>query len=273
MKPAEFGYERPESLEAARAILKSDGEAVPLAGGQSLVPMMNFRLARPSVVVDLSGIVELGGISEEEGRLKVGAMTTFAKLAGSDHSTKVPLIAKALPTIAHPAIRNRGTLGGSLALADPAAEMPAVALVLEARMHVTGSDGIHDVEATDWFLGAYETALEPGELLVSASFPLAGESDAFGFHEIARRHGDYAMAGAAVARVGGEMRVAVFGVRDGAQRVPAAEVVLERDGSDLGGAADALDEVEVSGDFNGDEATKRHLARVALKRALEEMGE
>lgn len=273
MKPAEFDYERPETLKAALALMQGDGEAMALAGGQSLMAMMNFRVARPGLLVDLNGIADLAGIAVEGDRLRIGAMTRYAALEASrEVREQTPLVAKALPSIAHPAIRNRGTLGGSLALADPAAELPAVALALGATLHAAGRDGTRDIAADDFFLGAFETALQPGELLTAASFPVASQGDRFGFYEIARRHGDYAMAGVAVARTAGGVRLALFGIGDGAMRAVKAEGVLTDDPANSGGAAAALDDLDISGDANGDAATKLHLARVALKRALRETG-
>lgn len=272
MKASQFSYARPDTLEEALALM-ADEEAEPmaLAGGQSLMPMMNFRVARPGVLVDLNRIPGLSGIEEEAGRVRIGAMTRYRDLAASDVvSARLPLVSAALPHIAHAAIRNRGTIGGSLALADPAAEMPAVALALGATLHLVSKDGPRDVPADDFFLGAYDTALEQGELVAGVSFPAAGQGDRFGFHEIVRRHGDYAMAGAVVAAAGGAVRVAFFGVGDGAMRVPAAEAALGADLSGIDAAVGALSELEVAGDLNGDEATKRHLAGVALRRAVAE---
>ena len=271
MKPASFDYERPETLDAALALMADTArEPAALAGGQSLMPMMNFRIARPGVLVDLNRVPGLSGISVSDGLMRIGAMTRYADLAASSEiAQSAPLIAKALPHIAHPAIRNRATLGGSLALADPAAEMPAVALALGAVLHVAGPGGTRDIPADDFFLAAYETALEPGELLVAASFP-AVASAAYGFHEIARRHGDYALAGAAVARSDGTTRVALFGIGDGAVRARAAEAVLDRAPDDVDGAVSALDDLAITGD-DAEARTRRHFARVALSRALTEM--
>lgn len=272
MKASQFSYARPDTLEEALALMAHEGtEPMALAGGQSLMPMMNFRVARPGVLVDLNRVPGLSGIVEGDATVRIGAMTRYRDLAASDVvAARLPLVAAALPHIAHAAIRNRGTIGGSMALADPAAEMPAVALALGATLHLVSRDGPRDVPADEFFLGAYETALMQGELVAGVSFPAAGQADRFGFHEIVRRHGDYAMAGAVVAAGGGTVRVAFFGVGDGALRVPAAEAALGADLSGIDAAVDALSELEVAGDLNGDEATKRHLAGVALRRAVAE---
>lgn len=246
-----------------------EAEAMPIAGGQSLVPMMNFRIARPGVLVDLGRVPGLDGITLEEGRLRIGAMTRYAALAGSDVVARAaPLIARVLPQIAHPAIRNRGTIGGSLALSDPAAEMPAIALVLGATLHVAGPEGERDIPAESFFHGMYDNALEPGELLTAVSFPAAAAEDRFGFHEIARRHGDYAMAGAMVARMQGAHRVSLFGIAGCATRAPLVEAALDTGASF---AAEHLDDIEFAGDLNGGPELKRHWATVAVRRALEDM--
>ncbi len=272
MKASRFSYARPSSLDEALALMADEGaEPMALAGGQSLMPMMNFRVARPGVLVDLNRIEGLSGIGETGNGIRIGAMTRYSDLAASDVVAKrLPLVAAALPHIAHPAIRNRGTIGGSLALADPAAELPAVALALGATLHLVSQGGTRDVAADDYFLGAYDTALEPGELIAAVTFPKAGQGDRFGFHEIVRRHGDYAMAGAVVAVTGGTPRVAFFAGGDGALRHPPAEAALGPDLSGIDAAVATLADLEVAGDLNGDEATKRHLAGVALRRAVTE---
>jgi carbon-monoxide dehydrogenase medium subunit len=269
MKPGEFRYERPASLADALALMGQD-EVAALAGGQSLMPMMNFRVAQPEVLVDLGGIAELSGIERADGAMRIGAMTRYVDImAHHGLPAQLPLVAMALPHVAHSAIRNRGTLGGSLALADPAAEMPAVARVLGASLHLAGASGVRSVAADDFFLGAYETALEPGELLTAIEFPVAQDGDRYGFHEVARRHGDYAMAGVAVAVRGGQPAIAFFSVADGAVRAPAAEAALAADPQDIDAAVEALGEIQFAGDLNAGEAMKRHLAGVVLRRAWE----
>lgn len=278
MKPAEFTYERPGDLGEALALLGNpDIDASPLAGGQSLMPMMNFRMAQPKTLVDLNGLEELRGIRLDGGVLRIGAMTRYAELAASDEVRRhAPLIGLALPHIAHAAIRNRGTIGGSVSLADPAAEMPALMLALAARITVQSAAGERTIAADDFFLGLYETALEPGELVTEIALPQASVSQRCGFYELARRHGDYAMAGVAVTAEATEQhRVAFFGVSDRAVRAKGAETALDGqpagDPQALEAAVAALDEIEFSADLNGAEATKRHLAGVVLKRALETM--
>lgn len=272
MKPQDFRYERPGSLDEALALLaEPENEAQPLAGGQSLMPMMNFRLAAPEILVDLDGIPGLDGIREDEDEIVIGAMTRYCDLMRSDLvGNGVPLLARALPDIAHPAIRNRGTLGGSVGLSDPAAESPAVLLALDATVELASASGTRRMAAEGFFLGLYETAREPEELITAIRFPKAGASDRFGFYEIARRHGDYAMIGVAVARAP-DWRVAFFSVADRPLRAEAAEAALETDSADMAAAIAALSELEIDGDRHGDPDVKRHLAGVALRRAIEGM--
>ncbi len=274
MKPAEFKYERPESLADAIDILGDPSvDAAALAGGQSLMPMMNFRLAQPDVLVDLNDIAELRGISVDGERLRVGAMSRFSEVASfRDLELLAPLLAKSLPHIAHSAIRNRGTIGGSLALADPAAELPAVVLAIQAVIHVIGPNGERHLAADDFFFGPYETALEPGELIKSVSIPIPipDPVTGFGFSELTRRHGDYAMAGAAVARTSRATRVALFSVAERALRAARAETILTLNSTDLDNAVAALEDIRFVGDLNGGAELKRHWAGVVLRRAWAE---
>jgi len=269
VKAQDFRYERPSTMDEALAILAgADGEAQPLAGGQSLMPMMNFRLAAPEILIDLGGVPELSGICEDGGEVVIGAMTRYRDLMASDLVTRgVPLLAQALPHIAHPAIRNRGTLGGSLALSDPAAESPAVLLALGGTVDLRSSDGARNVAADDFFFGLYETARQPEELITAIRLPRAGEGDRFGFYEITRRHGDYAMIGVAVAQAP-DWRIAFFSVAGTPLRATDAEAALNADASDIDGAVAALASLEIDGDRHGDPAMKRHLAGVALRRAI-----
>ena len=266
----EFNYHRPTSIEDASKLLAENGEASLVAGGMTLLPTMKLRLAQPSDLVDLSGIDGLDGINDTGDAIEIGAMTRHADVAGSDVvRNAIPALADLADGIGDAQVRNRGTIGGSLALADPAAELPAVALALAATVHLASTNGGRDVAADDFFLGAYETAREPHELVTGVSFPVAANGDRFGFHEITRRHGDYAMAGVAVASSGGSARAAFFAIGDGAMRSAEVEAALGADLAGVDAAVEALAELQISGDLNGDEATKRHLAGVALRRAVE----
>jgi CO/xanthine dehydrogenase FAD-binding subunit len=209
MKPAKFDYLRPESLDEALAMLSADDGERPIAGGQSLLPLMNLRLARPSALIDV-GRLPLRFIEEEPGGLRIGALVTHAELERSPVvRTRAPLLARAAHAVGHLAIRARGTLGGSLAHADPAAEELAAVIALDAELEVRSLRGVRTLRATELGLGPWTTALESDELVVAVRFsaPPLG----WGFSEFALRSGDFALAGACVALVAGGLRVAVFG--------------------------------------------------------------
>jgi carbon-monoxide dehydrogenase medium subunit len=242
VKPAPFAYHRPGSLVEALELLAADPDAKPLAGGQSLVPMLNFRLARPSALVDLGRVEELAGIRAEPGALVVGAMTRQWDL---EHSAGAhPLLREALAHVGHTATRCRGTVGGSLVHADPTAELPVCALALGAELVVDGPGGRRTVPAEEFFVSVFTTALEPGELLVEVRFPQPYGGCAFEEH--AHRHGDFAVVCVAVA---GD-RVALGGV--------GATPVLY-DGGDI----------EPIGDLFAPSGYKRQLARTLIERARE----
>ncbi|RZW11845.1 MAG: xanthine dehydrogenase family protein subunit M [Rhodobacteraceae bacterium] len=278
MKAPDFQYQRPRSLDDALALL-AEGDGTPLAGGQSLMPMMNFRIAAPEVLVDLNGIEDLAGIQVSDGWIRIGAMTRYRTLEDADEIAEgAPLVARALPFIAHPAIRNRGTVGGSCALADPAAELPALLLALGAEVGLQSRTGTRRVSADDFFLGLYETARSEDELVVAIHLPVQGAGQRIGFHEITRRHGDYAMAGCAIVASGdlSDVRIALFGVSDRALRATAAEAALagsKGDDAAVQAAVEALGDIEFSEDMHAGAATKQHLAGVALKRAWQEVME
>lgn len=274
MKAPQFEYARPDTLEAALALLNdADIDAAPLAGGQSLMPMMNFRMAAPDLLVDLNRIPGLSGVSDAGDHLRIGAMTRYASLETDPLiAAHVPLFGMGLPHIAHAAIRNRGTIGGSVSLADPAAEMPALLLALEATIEVQGPSGARKIPADDFFVGMYETAVDPGELVTAILVPKAQPEDRFGFYELARRHGDYAIAGVAIAARGTPQitasRIAFFSVTDKAVRSGLAEAALS--GAEPGSVeVPELTDIEFTGDLNGSPETKAHLTRVVLTRALE----
>lgn len=272
MKAPDFDYQRPTSLDAALAMLAEyDGGAMPLAGGQSLMPMMNFRVASPEVLIDLADVAELRGITRDGGTVRIGAMTRYAQLmADAIVLADIPLFAMALPHIAHDAIRNRGTIGGSLALADPAAEMPALMLALDAKIEVAGASGTRAIKAEDFFLGYFETTLEEDELITAILIPAASTAQQFGFHELTQRHGDYALAGVALACSDSTYRIAFFGVADRAVRVPALEDALGNN-TEMKIALTHLGDIEFTDDLKASAATRQRLAGVALTRALEGM--
>ena len=279
MKPAPFAYVRPASLEDAIAVLDEHGEdARVLAGGQSLMATLNMRLSAPEVLVDIGRVPGLAGIEDTDDGLRIGAMTRHAEVEASDLvASRAPLIASAMPHIAHPAVRNCGTFGGSIALADPAAELPACAVALGARMTIAGKGGTRTVAAEAFFRGLYETALEPGEVLTAIDVPGIGENWKSGFMELARRHGDYAMIGLAahVEMEGGRFgqgRLVFFGVGERPVSAVRSAALLEGESwsEALGDRlADALkQELDPFEDLNADAAMRRHLAGVLVRRTL-----
>ena len=279
MKAAAFDYTKVSTVdEAVQVLARHAGSAQILAGGQSLMAMMNLRLAQPQLLVDISGIASLKGIQVQGQVLHIGALTTHHALLQSDLVARhAPLLAQAVPHVAHLAIRNVGTIGGSLALADPAAEYPAVALALNATLVAMGPKGQRRIAVADYFKGLYQTALAPDELLLGVEIPLAQSNQRFHFDELSRRRGDYAMVGLAcaltldAARVK-EARLALLAVGDGpvlalgAMKALAGQSITE---ATIQAAQQALaQDLQPNGDLQADPATKIHLARVLLGRAL-----
>lgn len=287
MKPAPFDYLAPDSLDAALdALARHGGDAKILAGGQSLIPVMSFRLAQPSILVDLNKISELSFLRRgEDGGLSIGAMTRQRRLERDPLVAEAaPLLREAVPWIAHPQIRNRGTLGGSLSHADPAAELPAIALALRARLRLRKAGGDRWVEAGDFFAGLFTTALEPDEILVEAAIPPLAPRTGWAFLEVARRHGDYAQVGvAALVTLGDddrcrEARLVYLSVGDAP--VEAREAALLLAGQEITPAAieaaaekASRDEMSPRGDVHASPEFKRHLARVLTGRALRRAAE
>jgi len=282
MKAPRFAYARPASTAEALALLEEHGDdARVLAGGQSLVPILNFRLAAPKVLVDINRIAALSGIKVTRNHIRIGALTRHAELERSaDIARHLPIVAAAMPHIAHPAIRNRGTFGGSCALGDPAAELPACAIALGATFIVAGMKGERRIPAQDFFKGLYATALKAGELLVAAEFPLPKPGYASAFGELARRHGDYAMVGVAAhgstqGKKFSDMRVVFFGVADRPQRAGQLERALDSQPATAKAIAAALAGLDADlsprADLHGSAATKLHLAKVLAARVLKTM--
>ncbi|MCW5876107.1 MAG: xanthine dehydrogenase family protein subunit M [Anaerolineales bacterium] len=280
MKPAPFKYFAPDSLEAALELKAQHGdEAKPLAGGQSLIPAMNFRVAQPSILIDLNRIPELRGI-RANGALTIGGMTAQSA-AEKDAlvAQHTPLLHEAIPNIAHPQIRNRGTIGGSVAHADPAAELPVVCLALRARMLAQSQSGQRWIEAQQFFAGLFTTALSADELLTAVEFPLARERTGYAFLEVARRHGDYAMAGlAAVLALDengacSEARLVYLNVGDGpleATQAVASLVGKKPSEEAFAEAAQIASQVDMQpfGNLHATPDFQRHLSGVLTQRAL-----
>ena len=279
MKAPSFDYVRATSTAEVFALLQRHGDAARvLAGGQTLIATLNMRLSEPAVLIDVGGLDALRGITLAGGVLRIGALTTHAEIERSvlvaDH---LPLFAQAVPHIAHPAIRNRGTLGGSLAYADPAAEWPACALALGATMVVAGALGERRIAADAFFTGLFTTAMASDELLVACELPVRAPDERHAFDELARRHGDYAivgLAGRAVVRDGRlfDVRLAFLGVADRPLRVPRTEQAVQgRTGDDatLAVAVQTLRaELQPFGDLTNTPEMKRHLAGVLAQRVL-----
>ena len=225
MKPVRFDYRAPASLDEALPLLRL--ESAVLAGGQSLVPLLNLRLARPELVVDVNGIAELDYIRAGEGALRIGALTRQVALERSELvGRRWPLLHKAVRFVGHPQIRTRGTVGGSVAHADPAAELPAALIALGARFHLRSAGGARALGASEFFLGSLHTAREPDELLVEVEVPEQPEGAGSGFAEHARTHGDFATAGAAAVIAAGHAGIALLGAGPVPVRAEAAERAL-----------------------------------------------
>ncbi|WP_338828236.1 xanthine dehydrogenase family protein subunit M [Bradyrhizobium sp. 27S5] len=278
MKAAAFAYARATSVVNALELLAAHGDkAKVLSGGQSLMPAMNLRLLSPDIVVDIGGLAELRGIAVKGDVLVIGALTRHVDLLGSPEvALHAPLLRDAVAHVAHPAIRNRGTIGGSLAHADPASELPACVVALDATVIVRGPAGERRIAATGFFKGIYETALSPDELLVAVEVPVAGQGSTFSFQEYARRHGDYAIAGLAARAVVArgrftDLRLGFFAVGDRPLLASAADKLINASVTAvlLAEAATALaDELDPHEDQQASPAMRRHLATVLLRRCV-----
>jgi len=276
MKASAFSYARATSVVNALELLVAHGDkAKVLSGGQSLMPAMNLRLISPELIVDIGEIAELRGIAVRGGVLSIGALTRHVDLLRSPEITAhAPLLTEAVAYVAHPAIRNRGTLGGSLAHADPASELPACIVALDATIIVRGQTGERRITAGDFFTGIYETALSAQELLVAVELPVAQKNSAHFFHEFARRHGDYAIAGLAAQAIvqGGlftDLRTAFFAVGDRPILAKAATALINIGITPavLAEASTALgEELDPQEDQQASAAMRRHLAKILLAR-------
>ena len=279
MKLPPVEYEAPTTVaEAIDLLAEYSDEASVLAGGQSLIPLLALRLARPEVLIDINGIDELSGVSATDGWVAIGAMTREYVAEESEIvADAVPLLAAALPFIGHEAIRSRGTIGGSLAHADPAAELPAVARALDAEFVVRGPSGERVIPAAQWFEGYLTTARRSDELLLEVRFPAAGQGTGVSFQEVARRHGDFAMVGLAVSLglSGGmisDARLAFAGVSDVPVRAAAAEDLLvgERPSAELfeEAARRATGDIDPPADLHGSSDYRKTVAAAIVRRGL-----
>jgi len=285
VKPAPFAYHAPETVAEAVGLLTDHGdEAKILAGGQSLVPLLALRLTRFAHLVDLNRVAALQGVTRVDGYVEVGAMTRQAQVEGAAEVGSVPLLARAVPLIGHFQIRNRGTIGGSIAHADPASELPAVALALDAELVVTGPAGVRTVPAAGFFVSTWTTCLEPADVLTTVRFPVWTGRCGWAVEEFARRAGDFALAGAAAGvRLDAAGRVeraalSLFGMGSTPVRAGDAEAALVGadaatiDAQEIGrlAAADTNppDDVHASSSYR--KSVGAHLAARAVTRALEE---
>ena len=281
MKPAPFAYAKARTLKEAIALLsKHKDDARLLAGGQSLIATLNMRLSAPDLLIDINDIKGLDGIAKKGKTIEIGALARHTQVESSPLIAKhAPLIALAMPHIGHPAIRNRGTFGGSIAFADPAAELPACLLALGGEIEITGPQGKRKVKADAFFKGLFETALKPREVLTAVRVPVADKNTRVGFAELARRHGDYAVVGlAASARAAGKgkesklanVRLAFFGVGATPVRTKKAEAALAS--GDVEVAVAALD-LEPQDDVQATAEVKKHLAGVLLRGVAKQLME
>ncbi|GEO14882.1 FAD binding domain-containing protein [Microvirga aerophila] len=282
MKASDFNYVCPSSVEEATSLLALHGDgAKVIAGGQSLVPALNLRLLAPEILIDIGRIGTLRYISVADGMVRIGALARHVDLLNSQEIAEhVPLLAEAITYVAHPAIRNRGTIGGNLAHADPASELPACMMALDAVMVISGPSGERRVAASEFFLGIYETALAPDELLIGLEIPVTAAGSRFYFHEFSRRNGDFAIAGlAAQANVRDgtveSLRLAYFAI--GGRPTLAAHAAAKVARQPIGPAviADAqsalAEDLEPHDDQQASSAMRLHLAKVLLERCMSDL--
>ncbi|MEH2513789.1 carbon-monoxide dehydrogenase medium subunit [Nitrobacteraceae bacterium AZCC 1564] len=288
MIPGPFTYHRPADLnEAVKLLATLDGEARPLAGGHSLIPMMKLRLATPEHLIDLSGISNLRGVCRDGDKIVIGAMTTQHDLLASDEIAKaVPILHEATLVIADPQVRYRGTLGGNVANGDPGNDMPAVMMALNATYQLVGPSGSREVAATDFYQGAYFTALEPGEILTAVSIPAPqasqGETHGYAYEKLKRKVGDYATAAVAVVltMLGGKVATCRIGLTNLAETALLAEDAAKAvigtnfDGPSLQKAAAAAQAIMApAGDGRGPAEYRRYVGGVLVARALRRAAE
>jgi CO/xanthine dehydrogenase FAD-binding subunit len=279
MKPAKFDYVSPTTLEAAiEALVASNGEGKLLAGGQSLLPLLNFRMTRPAVLVDLNGIKGLSYIEERGGSIAIGALTRHRDLEHSPLVTsKLPVMSAAMRHVAHLAIRNRGTIGGSLSHADPAAELPMLSMFYDARISIQGPEGRRTIAAEEFFVDALTNCLEPEDIVVEIEFPVLVHHG-WAFEEVARRFGDFALASIAISVRRGatgleDARIAVMGVADTPLRLREAEEELVAmaldDESPKRFSEIVVSKISPNDDLHASGEYRKHLLAQLSKRALQ----
>mgnify|MGYP001029456094 FL=1 len=279
MKPPPFDYFAADCIEAAiQALADAGGDGKIIAGGQSLMPMLNFRLLRPSILIDINRIPDLAYVRDDGDEIRIGPLTRHRVLETSELIAKqFPVLHEAMGYVAHLAIRNRGTIGGSLSHADPAAELPMMSLLLDARLEVQSNAGRRTIEARDFFLGALTTALEDGDMLVEVRLPKLQEGTGWAFEEVARRSGDFALASVAVImssdgdRVS-DLRIGMMGVGETPMRATEAENILTGQRYSEAAVAAAVDAiraaVEPNTDLHASADYRRHLVGILAQQAL-----
>ena len=278
MKSPAFSYYEAKDLADAINVKKTDDDAVILAGGQSLLPTLNMRLSNPSVLIDIGKIKELREIKIEDGFLCIGAMSSHSKVMNNKDVNKVlPILNKILSQVAHPAIRNKGTHGGSVAYGDPAAELPAFAVLVDAQIVLSGSSGERIVSAKEFYKGLFETSINPDEILTSVKYPINQNNKQLFFDEITRRHGDYAMAGLVgsikqKSNINEEINLVFFGTGDKPNEAPKTCEYLLKNEYNYSNIKDILkNDIEFSSDISSSSDMKAHLSAILVGRMMKEL--
>ena len=278
MKSPAFSYYEAKDLADAINIKKTDDDAVILAGGQSLLPTLNMRLSNPSVLIDIGKIKELREIKIEGGYLSIGAMSSHSKvMSNKDVNEVLPILCKILSQVAHPAIRNKGTHGGSVAYGDPAAELPAFAVLVDAQIVLSGSSGERIVSAKEFYKGLFETSINPDEILTSVKYPINQNNKQLFFDEITRRHGDYAMAGLVgsikqKSNINEEINLVFFGTGDKPNEALKTCEYLLKNEYNYSNIKDILkNEIEFASDISSSSDMKAHLSAILVGRMMKEL--
>ena len=278
MKSPAFSYYEAKDLADAINIKKTDDDAVILAGGQSLLPTLNMRLSNPSVLIDIGKIKELREIKIEGGYLSIGAMSSHSKvMSNKDVNEVLPILCKILSQVAHPAIRNKGTHGGSVAYGDPAAELPAFAVLVDAQIVLSGSSGERIVSAKEFYKGLFETSINPDEILTSVKYPINQNNKKLFFDEITRRHGDYAMAGLVgsikqKSNINEEINLVFFGTGDKPNEAPKTCEYLLKNEYNYSNIKDILkNDIEFASDISSSSDMKAHLSAILVGRMMKEL--
>ena len=278
MKSPAFSYYQAKDLNDAINIKKSDDDAVILAGGQSLLPTLNMRLSSPSVLIDIGSINELKKIKVEDAYLILGAMCSHSQIMNNKEvNEKLPILNKILSQVAHPAIRNKGTHGGSIAYGDPAAELPAFAVLTNAEIILSGSDGERIVSAKEFYKGLFETAINSDEILTSVKYPINQNDTKLFFDEVTRRHGDYAMAGLIGSikqnnKINEEINLVFFGTGDKPNEAPKTCEYLLKNEYNYSDIKDILkNDIDFTSDISSSSDMKAHLSAILVVRMMKEL--